>query len=193
MKRQIILIFVILFIFSEKENKVYEKYLSEELVGQIGRISHSSLYNLGILQDVIASGILTKAQAVELRFAFRDIAFETQDVSEMGDNTGLLQNYSHNNVVSINNEYHLFFINLEMDSDEIELTDKQITVIKKMGKLMQAYRNVVKNTLEKTGDIGEKGVPNEFKELYHHKGITDDYWKNVLKEYERVTDLSYRL
>ncbi len=80
-----------------------------------------------------------------------------------------------------------------MDSDEIELTDKQITGIKKMERLMQAYRNVIKNTLEKTGDIGEKGVPDEFKKLYRQKGITDDYWKNILKEYERVTDLSYRL
>lgn len=188
-----LLVFAALFIFSEKENKAYEKYLSDELVGEIGRISHSALYNLDVLKDVIDSEKITKAQAGELETGFRDITLGTQEVSEMGEKIGKLTNYKHNEILRINMNYAYFFMRLEMEGHELKLTNEQIQQITRMKKLMQEYREVVKSTLENTGEMGTKGVPDEFSELYRKKGVTDDYWIEFLKGYEQVTDFSYQL
>ncbi|WP_088072799.1 hypothetical protein [Gottfriedia luciferensis] len=65
--------------------------------------------------------------------------------------------------------------------------------MKTMEKLLKAYEKVVNETLEISGSVGEKGVPEEFWTLYSEKGISDDDWIKLLKGYERVTNSSYRI
>ncbi|MBP0725684.1 hypothetical protein J5Y03_10925 [Bacillus sp. RG28] len=186
-----LLLFLLLFIHSEKEKRAYESYLSVVLVNKIVGISQSALYNLGILQDVIKTGKLTKVQAGELENGFNDIAMDTQDLRGMGEETDLLRDYDGNDVIQINSNYSFFLYRISIDHDEIKLTEEQIENLKKMEKLMQEYHKVVKDTFEITGKVGEKGVSSEFWELYREKGITDDYWIKLLKGYARVTDRSY--
>lgn len=180
---------------TEKEKKAYERFLSDQLVNQVVLISQSPLYNLGILQEVIESGKLTRAQAGELELGFRDIAFETQDVVYMAHYIGRLENYSDDSIVSVNADYMRYFnkLKLNMECDEIELTDEHIEVLEKMEKLMQKYHDVNKDIFVVTEQVGTKGVPEEFWNIYREKGISDDYWIKLLKEYEKVTDNRYRL
>ena len=181
---------------SAQENRAYEKYLSEQLVRQIANISQSAMYNFEILQDVIERGKLTKAQAGELQLGFRDIAFEFQDVIRMGNDIGRLrlQDFHQVGVVQINAAYYQYFLKLNMDSDEMELTEEQISILKTMEMLMKEYNNVVKETLVISWEVGVKGVPSDFRELYGtEKGIDDDYWVKLVKGFERVTDIRYTI
>ncbi|WP_164669672.1 hypothetical protein [Virgibacillus doumboii] len=190
------LVFFTLWILTEKENDTYENYLSDELVDKIAHISSYSNYNLGILEEVLKSGKITSSQAGELEQGFYHIAFDTQDISYMGNSIGRLQNYNEDIVLSVNKDYRHFFDELDFEYDEIKLTDEQITSLEKMEKLMKKYSMVVNETLKFTTKEESKeqpGQPQDFFDYYQKKGITDDYWIDLLKGYEKVTDESFSL
>lgn len=190
------LIFLTLYILSEKDNQAYERYLSGELVNQIVHISSAPPYALSIIQEVLETGEITKAQAGELESSFSYLAFDTQDISEMYMYLGRSRNYSDDEVVSINNEYRKFFMFLsgDMKSNQTALTPEQMEKIKLMKGLMQNYNKVVEDTLMyTTGEAEEKGQPSEFFDYYREQGIKDDYWIDLLKGYVEVTDSSYRI
>jgi hypothetical protein len=192
----VVLFFFTLWVLSEKDKQEYEKYLSDELVNQIVRISSAPPYALSILEEVIENGKITKVQAGELESSFYDLTFDTQEIGNMDLYLGRLENYSHNDILSVNNGYRNFFMSLkhDMENDEkLTLTNEQIEKLKKMKSLMQEYSEVVESSLKYTGDGNQKGQPSKFFDYYREKGITDDYWVNLLKEYEKVTDFNYRL
>ncbi|MBB6452516.1 hypothetical protein HNQ94_000961 [Salirhabdus euzebyi] len=187
------LIFFTLWILSEKDKKLYESYLSNELVKKIVLISDTPSYNLSILQNVLKTGTLEKVQAEELEMGFRVIAFETQAVTEIGRNVERLKDFKNDQVVSINADYAYFFMRSDTDEDGKKLTEEQISEIRKMEELMIAYSKVVNDTLKYTGEAETKGHSAKFSEFYLEKGITDDYWVDLLKAYEQVTTLNHRL
>jgi hypothetical protein len=190
-----IIIFLTLWIQSERDNKAYERYLSGELVNQIVHISSAPSYALSIIHDVLEKGKISKAQAEELESSFYYLAFDTQDISEMDMYLSRLGSYSHNEVVSINNEYRKFLMYLknDMESNEITLTTEQIEKLQLIEQLMQKYKKVVDDNLMFTGEAKDKGQPSKFFDYYREQGIKSDYWVDLLKGYEKVTDSRYRL
>ncbi|MGM8214410.1 hypothetical protein ACLIA0_02440 [Bacillaceae bacterium W0354] len=191
-----VLFFFTLWVLAEKDKNAYEKYLSGELVNQIVHISSAPPYALSILEEVIDNGKITRVQAGELERSFYDLTFDTQKIGNMNLYLGRIENYSDDEVVSVNNGYRKFFMFLkqDMENDEIlTLTNEQIVKLKKMRNLMQEYSEVVESSLKYTGEGNQSGQPSEFFDYYRDKGITDDYWVNLLKGYEKVTDFSYRL
>ncbi len=189
------IIFLTLWILSERDNQSYERYLSEELVNQVVQISSAPPYALSILQDVIEKGEITQVQAGELESNFYYLAFVTQDISQMDIYLNRLGDYNHNQIVSINNDYREFFMFLkrDMESNEAALTTEQLEELQLMERLMQHYSKVVEDTLMFTGDGDTNGQPSEFFDYYSEQGIKDDYWVDLLKGYERVTDFSYSI
>ncbi|MCT2536237.1 hypothetical protein NC661_13620 [Aquibacillus koreensis] len=190
-----IITFLALWVSSERDNREYERYLSGELVNQIVPISSAPPYALSIIQDVLEKGEITKAQAAELENSFYYLAFDTQDITEMDMYLGRLGNYNDDEIVTINDEYRKFFMFLkdEMESNEVELTPEQLKEIEQMERLMQNYSKVVEDTLMFTGEAKVSGQPSKFFDYYLELGIQDDYWVELLKGYEKVTDSSYRL
>jgi hypothetical protein len=190
-----ILISLSLWILSERDNQAYEQYLSEELVNQIVHISSTPPYALSIIQDVLEKGEITKAQAGELESSFYYIAFDTQDISEMDMYLGRLGNYNYAEVISINNEYHKFFmfLNRDMESNQIALRTEQLEKLQLIKHLMKNYSKVVKDTLKFTGKAYSKGQPSDFFDYYREQGIKDGYWVELLRGYAKVTDSSYRI
>ncbi|MGD6831087.1 hypothetical protein ACQCT5_02915 [Sutcliffiella halmapala] len=187
-----LLIFLTLWVLSEKKNDAYEKFLSDGLVDQMVRISSLPNYNLGILQDIFESGKISNSQADELEQGFNNLAFDIQDVSYMGNSIGRLQ-FSSDVVVSVNNDYSEFFLKLDFENEEIQLTEEQIFILEKMIKLMKKYKAAVNETLKSTPKEADKGLPLDFFDIYEEKGIADDYWIDLLQKYESETDVSFRL
>ncbi|MFD2444749.1 hypothetical protein ACFSO7_12310 [Bacillus sp. CGMCC 1.16607] len=187
------LFFFTLWVFSERDNKTYEQYLSDELVNKIVHITGAPQYAIGIIQDVLSSGEITNSQAEELQISFHDIAFDTQEINQMDNYFNRLENYSQNQVISINNDYSDFFMKLNVESDKVKLSKDQLEKIKKMESLLQKYNDVVNETLLYTNKSGEKGQTSAFWDYYREQGFKDDYWVDLLKGYGKVTDFSYRI
>ncbi|MBS4174350.1 hypothetical protein [Bacillus sp. FJAT-49736] len=184
---------VFLYIHSESERKSYERFLSDKLANEIAVISQYPLYSLGLLQEVLKSGEITQGQLAELQIAFRDIAMQTQEVREMGVSNGRLSNERDNNVISINNNYSLFFVKINNEKEKIQLSNDQIESLRKMEDLMKEYNKIVKDTMPVRKEIGVKGVPDKFMIYYREKGITDDYRIKLIDGLKSVTDSSYRI
>ncbi|WP_088072800.1 hypothetical protein [Gottfriedia luciferensis] len=117
------------FIHTEKKKIQYEHYLSNVVSNQIASISQSSLYNLGILQEVIKNKKLTKEQAGELQLSFNQIVSNTQDMASLGEAIGKLKDYNISDILDINSKYAFYFYYLLkqdlVEQDEINLTNEK--------------------------------------------------------------------
>jgi hypothetical protein len=182
-----------LWVYSERENKAYEQYLSDEIVNKIVPIAGAPQYALWIIQDVLDTGVITSSQAGELQFSFHDISTNTQDISQSDSYFNRLEGYSQNKIVSINSDYSDFFMKLYVAKDNVKLSKNQLEKIKKMKRLLQKYNVVVEETLLFVNKSGDKGQTSEFWDYYREQGFKDDYWVDLLKGYEKVTDFSYRI
>jgi PhoPQ-activated pathogenicity-related protein len=79
----LLLISIITNVFLYNANTKYEKYLSTQIANHVVQISQSALYNLGIIQDVLASNKLTEADAEELEMSFKDLVTGVQSISDL--------------------------------------------------------------------------------------------------------------
>ncbi|WP_102027818.1 hypothetical protein [Salirhabdus sp. Marseille-P4669] len=184
-----------LWILSEYKNNAYEKYLSSEIVNQIVGITSSTSYSLGILEDVLKSGMLTIAQKDELALNFSEIVFDIQDVANFAQYIGELKDFNYNKITIVNSDYYHYFMNLEIpfDRDRIRLSTEQIEDMTKMKNQMKEYIEVIEDTLHFTAEVGTRGQSNQFFDYYAEEGITDNYWVDLLKGYEASTKWSNRI
>ncbi|QPC45610.1 hypothetical protein [Mangrovibacillus cuniculi] len=176
-----------LWLITSKEKDLYEEYLSGELVNQIVRISVAPSSNLSILEDVLTAGTITRTQAEQLQMNFSYLTFEIQDVIHMAISIQRTKDTS-NNVTSINSDYVLFFIQLDFQEDEIQLSEEQLASLKIMNNLMGKYTKVVGEKLKFVSIDDTKGRSGHFFDYYREKGLEDDYWLELLNGFEKVTE-----
>jgi hypothetical protein len=143
-------------------NTKYEKYLSNQIANQVVHISQSALYNLGVIQEILESNKLTKANAEELEIGFKDMVMGVQSLSELGKELDRLKDFNYNLIVDINSEYATYVIELINQNNEIILNDAQVSNFAKMGELMHGYQKIIEKTLDVSGEVGEKGVSSEY-------------------------------
>ncbi|MDF2589880.1 MAG: hypothetical protein K0S41_3721 [Anaerocolumna sp.] len=178
---------VALFFHVYKENITYQAYLSDILANRVSSIITNNSDVEKTLKDIIKNKTITKKEVATLYEYYSNMKEQSTYLVDSGIQLGRIQKNRINRVINTSSKIAEYFkrIYYTLSSNEVdELTSTQIDGLKQFQSLALLYKKVIRTYV--SGIIDDE-ISGEFWNLYYKQGVKDNYWSNMIVEFEDVT------